>query len=348
MTGEMSCYVLHGQRDIRLEKRVIPSPRPDEVLIKMKRVGVCGSDIHYFEHGRVGNFVVKHPFVIGHEGAGEVAELGSAVTSLKLGDRVAIDPSQPCHKCEFCKKGQYNLCPEMHYLGSAATNPHTEGLFAEYFTMPASNCYPIPDGMSDSGAAMLEPLSVAMHVVERSAVKESSSILITGGGTIGQLVLLVLRTMRVRKIAVSEILEERRRLALKTGADIVLDPSDAQFRTKALDFSSGGFDVVIEASGAPVAVKQSIELAHCGGTAVLVGLSLEDVSLPTNRITTKELTVEGSYRFTNVFNQAIKLVASGKIDLNPLISEIMPFAKLKEAIELAGSKGDVIKVQVEI
>jgi L-idonate 5-dehydrogenase len=348
MSREMSCYVLHGIRDIRLEKRAIPSVKPDEVLVKMKTVGICGSDIHYYVHGYVGSSLMKHPFVIGHEGAGEVTESGNEVTDLRVGMHVAIDPSQPCRACSFCKAGHYNLCPNMRYLGSAANTPHTEGLFSEYFAMPARNCYPFPDSLSYSGAAMIEPLSVAMHVVRRAGDIDGLSALIIGGGTIGQLILSIVREFGAVKIAMSEILKERRDLGLSQGAHLALDPMDPLAKEKAMDFSGGGFNVVIEASGASSALRQALDLTRRRGIILVVGLSMDEVSLPIHVITTKELQILGSFRFTNDFSDAIQLAASGRVNLKPLITNTLPFSRLKEAIQLAASRSGVMKVQVEL
>ncbi len=236
----------------------------------------------------------------------------------------------------------------MHYLGSASTEPHMDGLFCEYFTIPARNCHPIPDNLDYAEAALLEPLSVAMHAVKRAGMIHSSSALITGGGTIGQLVLLVARTSGAGKIAVSEVVKERRELAFLQGADIALDPTDSLFKEKAMDFSGGGFEVIIEASGAPAAVKQALELARRGGTIVLVGSLPAEVPLAINRVMAGELQVHGSFRFSNVFNDAVHLAAARRIQIKPLITNTLPFNELKQAIQLAGSKGPIVKVQVEI
>jgi len=348
MPEEMLSYVLYGKKDLRCEKRRTHRIQPQEVLVKMKRVGICGSDIHYFEEGRVGNFKVKHPFVIGHEGAGEIVEAGALVSDLSKGMRVAISPSQPCRECPYCTEERSNLCPNMRYLGSAASNPHTDGVFSKYFISPGRNCHIVPDKLGYDEAAMIEPLSVAMHVVERSGMVGRSSVLITGGGTIGQLVMVVMRAFGAGKIAMSEIVTERRELAKAQGADITLDPRDPFVLKKAAEFSDGGFDVIVEASGTPAAAKLGFELVKPGGTIVLVGLSPAEVPLPMNRITSKELQIRGSYRFDDDFSDAIRLAASGRIQVRPLITHTLPFGKMQQAIELAGSRGAAIKVQVEI
>lgn len=346
--NEMYSYVLYGKKDIRLEKRRIPSPKSDEVLIKMKRVGICGSDIHYYEEGRVGNFFVKHPFIIGHEGAGEVVEIGNNVTNLQVGDRVTIDPSQPCYKCTYCKSGRYNLCRDMHYLGSASTDPHSDGLFSEYITMPANNCYPIPNNLSYDEAAMIEPLSVAIHSIKRAGIIYGASILITGGGTIGQLVLLAARAFGVGKIAMSEIVKERCDLARMQNVDIILDPNDQFIQQKIMDLTNGGFDIIIEASGSPVALKQAIEFIKPGGTIVLVGTISSEIPLPMNLVMSKELQIKGSFRFTNVFESAVNFVASGRINIKFLVTSTLPFNRLEEAIMLANSRHNNMKIQVEL
>ncbi len=346
--GKMLCYVLHGKADLRCEQREIPAPKPDEALIRMRRVGICGSDIHYYEDGRVGNFVLKQPFVLGHEGSGEIVATGSPFADLPPGTRVAIDPSRPCYQCKWCLSGHYNLCPWMRYLGSASVDPHVDGVFCEYFIMPARNCHPLPDGMGYGAAAMIEPLSVAMHAVQQAGSVSVSSVLITGCGTIGQLILSVAQAFGAGKVAVSETIDQRRALAGLHGADITWDPEESSIREKAMDFSGGGFDVAIESSGSPAAAKQVIDLTRRGGTVVLVGSLPPEVTLPMNSVMTKELSLNGSFRFVNAFEDAIRLAASGRIDLDRLITGTLPFRRLRDAIELASSREASLKVQVEI
>jgi 2-desacetyl-2-hydroxyethyl bacteriochlorophyllide A dehydrogenase len=339
---------LYGKKDIRYEKRVVPSPKAGEALIRIKRAGICGSDVHYYQDGRLGSFTVSHPFSIGHEGAGEVVDLGEDVNNLLAGDRITIDPSRPCYKCNYCMSGRYNLCMSMRYLGSASTNPHTDGLFSEYFIMPAINCYRIPDNLSFDEAAMIEPLSVVFHAVKRAGIIYGSSVLITGGGTIGQLISMVAHAFGAGKIALSEVVKERRELAQLQGTDITLNPADSSMKEYAMEFSGGGFDIIFEASGAPSAARQAIDLVKRGGTIILVGFLPPEVSIPLNFVMAKELQVKGSFRFANVFSKAINLAASSRINLKSLITSVLPFNRIEEAIQLAGSGGNNIKVQVEI
>ena len=315
-------------------------------MVKIRAMGICGSDVHYFEHGRVGAFAPTRPFVLGHEASGEVVEVGTNVANLAVGSRVAIDPSQPCHVCEYCLTGRYNLCRKMKYRGSAGTKSPTDGLFSEYIAIAAGNCYPLPDHLSYAEAALVEPLSVAVHAVKRAGMIYGSSVLITGGGTIGQLILLAARAFGAGKIALSEMVEPRRHTALSNGADLTLDPADETMAEQAMAFAKVGFDVVVEASGAPAALRQAYELVRIGGTIVQVGTMPAEVSLPVNLVLMKELTITGSFRFANVFQTALNLAASDRLNLRPLITHTFPMSQFDRAIQAACARGQAIKVQL--
>lgn len=344
----MLCCVLHGQEDIRLETRDMPRVGPDSALVRIRRVGICGSDVHYFEHGRAGSFVPKRPFVLGHEGAGEVAEVGAGVTDLTTGTRVAIDPSQPCHRCRYCRSGRYNLCAAMRFLGSASTDPHVDGVFCEYIAVPAGNCSRIPAGMTFAQAALVEPITIAMHALKRAGPIAGASVAIMGGGTIGQLALVVARAFGAFPVTVTEVLDERRALAKTLGADAAWNPADPSFAEQARTVSADGFDVVVEASGSPAGLDQSIELARRGGTIVVVGTLPAEVTLAANRIMTKELQVVGSFRSANVFDEAVRLASSRRVSVEPLITSVLPFSSINEAMRLAMARGSVMKVQLEV
>ncbi|MBV7327461.1 alcohol dehydrogenase catalytic domain-containing protein [Chloroflexi bacterium TSY] len=311
----------------------------------MQRMGICGTDVHYFERGPVGKFGKIRPFVLGHEGAGEVVEVGSNVTDLTIGTRVAIDPSRPCHTCRYCMSGRYNLCPNMQYLGSASSRP-PDGLFCEYLAFPAPNCYPLPDSFSYGEAAMIEPLSVAMHAIKRAGDISGLSVLIAGGGPIGQLALLVARAFGAAQVALSEVVETRRKFAMSNGANLALDPVDPWMIQQALDFTDGGFDLIIEAAGSGAALSQAFEIARPGGTLIQIGGIKADAHVPLNRVMPRELNYIGSFRFANVFQMAISMAASRRIDLSPLISETLPLDEFRGAIELAQAREGVVKVQL--
>ncbi|MDB5529831.1 MAG: hypothetical protein JWR51_2934 [Devosia sp.] len=343
----MKAFVLHGQRDLRAELVPTPMPGPGEVLVRVRRAGICGSDIHYFVHGRAGSFVPKRPFILGHEIAGEIAELGPGVDPALAGRRVAVDPSIPCGTCAFCREGRYNLCLNMRFYGSASTDPHVDGGFAEYVVAPAANCHVLPDGLGWAEAAMTEPLSVAVHAVMRSGGVAGKSVLVTGGGAIGQLTALVARAFGASTVTLADIAAFPRNLAVQLGADSNLDASDPVAVERGLALTPGGFHVVFEASGAPPAVPLSIALARRGATIVQIGTLPADVTAPLNTIMARELSYVGSFRFANVFAIALDLMASGRVDVAPLVNAVMPLDEMASAMDRAIGKDGVIKVQVE-
>lgn len=343
-----SSWVLHAARDARSEDRPIPRVSPGQVLVKMQRMGICGSDVHYFLDGHIGRYVPTRPFVLGHEASGEIVAVAPDVDALQVGARVAIDPATPCRACRYCMEGRYNLCPNMRYLGSASTTPPTDGIFSEYAALPARNCFALPDALGYAEAAMVEPLSVAIHAARQAGMLYGASVLITGGGAIGQLVLLVARAFGAGRIALSDVVEERRSFALQQGADAALNPANGDMLAQAAECSPGGFDVVFEVSGAPPALRQAFETVRPGGSIVQVGSLPAEVSLPANLIMSKELRLVGSFRFANVFQTAIDLAASGRINLRPLITHTFPLAEFPEAMRVACARTGAIKVQISV
>lgn len=343
----MLAWVLHGSGDLRLEEVPRPKPGPGEALVKVRNAGICGSDIHYHSHGRCGNFVPTRPFILGHEFAGEIVALGEGASGSMLGARVAVDPSRPCGRCRLCRLGRYNLCPEMVYFGSASVDPPSDGGFAEYVVAPAVNCLPLPDCIDFARGALLEPLSVATHAVQRSGGVAGRTVLITGGGTIGQMILLIAVAFGASQVVVCDVNPFARNYATRRGASATLDPAHADFEVLAADMAPDGFEVVFEASGAPAALIQAIKLSARGATVVQVGTLPDGIMIPANTLLTRELQYLGSWRFANVFERVIELVAAGRIDVRPLITSSFPFARLPEAILAAGGGDDVIKVQIE-
>jgi L-idonate 5-dehydrogenase len=337
----MRSYLLYGAGDLRREERPAPAPPPGGVLVEPRFTGVCGSDVHYFRHGYCGRFVPRRPFALGHEFAGVVTELGAGVTSLSVGDEVAVDPSMPCGVCAYCRGGRYNLCPDMRYFGSASCDPHIDGSMAQYVSVPAGNCHRLPPGISLAQASLLEPLSVAMHAVRQCGGVAGRSVLVTGGGPIGQLILRVARAFGAWRVSVSDPDPFARDFALRHGADAGIDPV-SQEAWKGAD----AFDIVFEASGAPAALSNGIEATARGGTLVLVGTLPESVDMPANLVMNRELTLRGSFRFANVFGEALRLVAAGVIPLDGLVTHVMPFEEAPQALRLASSRQSVMKVQL--
>lgn len=343
----MKAFVLHGAKDIRKEEVARPVPGPGEVLVAVRAAGICGSDLHYYAHGKCGNFIPTRPFILGHEFAGEVVAHGEGVEGPAIGTRVAVDPSRACGRCKQCREGRYNLCPKMVYFGSASVTPPSNGCYAEYVTAPARNCWPLPDGFEYSWGALLEPMSVAMHAVMRSGGVGGKSVLITGGGTIGQMILLVAAAFGAAKVIVSDIKPFARRFAMEHGAAGTLDPTSPTMADDAAKFSPGGFEVVFEAAGVGAALDQAIRLSAPAATVVQVGTLPDGTAIPANALLTRELQYLGSWRFANVFDRVIAMVVSGRIDPRPLITGIHPFENLTEAIIEAGSGENVLKMQIE-
>ena len=349
----MKAFVLHGPEDMRFDgDRKRGELRAGDVLVRVRRTGICGSDVHYFLHGKIGEFVPREPFVLGHEFSGEVAEVGQGVAGLAPGDPIAIDPSIPCGRCVDCRGGRYNLCRDMRFVGSASCHPHIDGGFGEYVVVPADSCIPLPGGIDFGYAALLEPLSVAVHAINRAAVTggiagrgvAGRTVVITGAGTIGYLVLLVARAYGASMVAVSDPEEFPREAALRAGADHAFTPTDDGLK----QFSeSNRIDIVVEVSGAPKALTEAIRIVRKGGTIVQVGTQPPLVELPQNLIMSKEIALLGSLRSAHSIRPALDLASSGRIDLKPVISSVFPFSRFDEAMQTAVEKRRVIKVQVE-
>jgi L-idonate 5-dehydrogenase len=344
---KMKAFMLHGERDLRAEDIDLPEVPPGHVMLRVKRAGICGSDIHYYSHGKIGSFVPKRPFVLGHEFAGEIVDAGDGAAAAMIGQRVTVDPSIPCGDCKHCRSGRYNLCRNMKFYGSASCDPHIDGGFAEYTIAPAKNCFVVPDSLGWGEAAMIEPLSVVVHAARRAGDIAGRRVLVTGGGAIGQLMALVARAFGASQVVMSDIAEYPRELAVKLGADKSLNAMDADFGAQATALSQGGFDAVFEASGSPQALAQAIAAAERGATIVQVGTLPTPVTAPLNSIMAKELNFIGSFRFANVFATALDLAISRKVNLTALISAVLPLSDMQKAMDLAIGKDEVVKVQIE-
>jgi L-idonate 5-dehydrogenase len=342
----MKAWVLYGARDLRLENRLQPKATGQSVIVRVRRAGICGSDIHYFEDGRVGDFVLKAPFVLCHEFAGEVVETGAEVSTLSAGNRVVVDPTIPCRVCPACRRGRSNLCANMRVFGSASSVPHLDGGFQEYVAVPASCCHRLPESVDDAVGALVEPLAVAAHAITRSGGVAGLRVLITGAGAIGQAVLTVARAMGAARIAVTDPVPFARSFALEHGADRAFDPGSPTDQAEMAAWAPGGFDVGFEASGSPRALRQAIESCARGATIVQIGTLPADCSLPANLIMSKEQALLGSFRFANVFEKVLDLIAGGRIRAEHLVTNVFPLAELPAAVQAAALKASSIKVQV--
>ena len=349
MTDTMEAAVLHGAKDIRLERFQIPELLPGMVLLKIKRVGICASDLHYFEDGYCGAFIPSNPFVLGHELTGEVIAVnGSATNMPAIGARVTVNPARACGCCDYCKSGHSNLCRNTIMLGSGSTTPPTDGAMAEFVAVRADQCHLLPAGMDDGFGAMIEPLAVGLHAIRQAGTVSEKKVLITGGGTIGLLTAITAKAFGAVPVTVSDIVAERRANALNYGVDSVLNPTDKNLSKQVKDISGDGFDVIFEASGARPALRQAFDLVRPGGTIVQIGtLGVEDFPLPVNQLMVKEIRFIGSFRYGNIFEEAIRLVDSGIIDLRPFITNVLSINDITKAMKLATDKVNTLKVQVQ-
>jgi L-idonate 5-dehydrogenase len=349
MPETMQAAVLHGAHDLRIEEFALPTLAPGMVLVRSRKVGICGSDLHYFHHGYCAAFVPDRPFILGHEVAGEVYAVAPGVTAVKVGQRVAVNPARSCGICSYCKAGRINLCRNTIFLGSASTTPPTNGALAGLVTVRADQCHLLPDDMDDALGAMIEPLAVAVHAVKRAAPIDGKRVLITGAGTIGLLVGLTARAFGALPVTVSDLVPERRAKAIELGLDAALDPAAPSFAAAAASLAPDGFDIVFEASGAAPALRGAFDLVRPGGTIVQIGtLGTADIPLPANLIMNREINFIGSMRYGDVFDECIRLVAAGRIPLRPLLSEVFPLSEVGRAFDLASSRSQAFKVQIAV
>ena len=326
----MRAAVLIEPGRIEMEERPIPTPGPGDVLIRVSSVGVCGSDTHYYRHGRVGSFVVNAPLVLGHEAAGTIVGVGSEVDCSRIGQRVSIEPQRPDPDSEETRRGHYNLCPHMRFFAT----PPVDGAFCDYVTISAGYAHWVPDSVSDDAAALCEPLSVGIAAVRKAGLNGGSRVLITGAGPIGIVVAQVARAYGATDIVVSDPDESRREQAKQFGATTVLDPT-------AGPIGDLGVDASIDASGAPSAVADGIRAVRSAGTVVLVGSGAESMELQTQLIQNRELVVTGVFRYANTWPTAIALVESGRVDLDAMVSARFPLEKAAEALDSDRTPGSV-------
>jgi len=339
----MQSYVLHGSKDLRLEERPEPKPGSRDVLIDVKRVGICGSDVHYYLDYRIGDFVPQRPLVLGHEFSGDVADVGAEVESLAVGDRVTAEPSIECRRCRYCRAGRYNLCENLRFIGTAAAIPHIDGAFGEQLVVPESHCHKLDERLSYGAGALVEPLAVGAHGVMRAGPLAGSRVLITGGGTIGQMVLAMARVVGATDITMADIDPHARDFSLDHGAGAAFDPRD---EAAAARHTGPGFDAVFEASGSPAALSFAYRSAARGGRIVQIGTQPGELTLPANLVMSKELAVIGSLRYAHVYPLVLDLMASGRIEVGELISAVYPYAEMQKAMDRAVAKQGIVKVQV--
>jgi L-idonate 5-dehydrogenase len=341
----MRAAVLHAAKDIRIEEMDVAALGPSEIGVRIGAGGICGSDLHYYFHGGFGTVRLREPMILGHEIAGTVAEIGSAVTSVKPGDRVAITPSRPCKQCKYCLAGQPNHCLDMRFYGSAMRMPHIQGAFRELLVCEAEQAFLVPDGISMNAAAFAEPLSVGLHAVRRAGPMLGRRVLVTGSGPIGALALMAARHAGAAEIVATDILDAPLKKALEVGADRTINVAETPEALAGYGSDKGYFDVMLEASGNGRAIAAGLDVVRPGGVVVQLGLG-GDASLPLNTIVAKELELRGSFRFHEEFAWAVKFISDGSIDVGPLLSAVVPLADASRAFELAMDRTRSMKVQL--
>lgn len=327
-------FVLRKVDDLTYEDRPIPElSSPYDVLVQPKWTGICGSDVHYWVHGRIGSFIVNNPMVLGHESAGIVHAVGDKVTTLKVGDRVAMEPGVPCRRCVRCKEGKYNLCPEMAF---AATPPY-DGTLARYYRLPEDLCYKLPEQMSMEEGALIEPTAVAVHISRAAAVKPGDSVVVFGAGPVGLLCCAVAKAYGASKIVTVDINEKRIDFAMKYAAthrfmsERVSAEENAARLIKECELGPGA-DVIIDASGAEPCIQTAIHALRTGGTYIQGGMGKADINFPIMAMCAKELTVKGSFRYgPGDYQTAVELVASGRISIKELVSNKVSFDEAEKA-----------------
>lgn len=331
----MRASVLVSARTLELQQRPVPVPAPDEVLVRVTAVGVCGSDVHFYEDGHLGDWTVQEPLVLGHESGGVIVGVGADVDASRVGQRVSIEPQHPSTTSEETLRGDYNLDPAMRFYAV----PGTDGAFQEYVTIQSHFAFPVSDAVSDEAAALMEPLSVAVATAQKAGFTVGSRVLITGAGPIGIVVAQVAAAYGAGEIIVSDVSPERRAQATRFGATRVIDPLAEDVARLGLDV-----DAFVDASGAASAVQSGIRAVRPGGRAVLVGMGASEVPLPIPVIQNREIVVTGVFRYANTWPIAIGLVESGRVDLDGMVTGRFGLERVRDALESTTEPGTLKSV----
>jgi L-iditol 2-dehydrogenase len=333
---------LHAPEDIRLQEAPVPSPGPDEVLIKIACVGICGSDLHAY-HNR--HPFIELPVVPGHEFCGTVAEVGPNVTEFAPGQRVTVEPSLVCGKCYNCLHGRYNICEQLKVIGCQSA-----GAMAEYLAVPATKVLALPDDVSFDQAALAEPLAVGVHAVRVGGVQAGTKVLVLGAGTIGLMTLQAANAMGATPVMVTDTRRERLDLAMQLGADEIIDPTRTNLEQRSEElFGHPGPDVIIECVGSAATIKDAIAVARKGTRIVVAGVFEEEVPVPLGLVQDRELEIVGTLMYAgDDFQTAIDLLAQGQARATPLITHRFPLDRAAEAFKAADSRDKVLKVLIEV
>ncbi|KAK3901978.1 chaperonin 10-like protein [Staphylotrichum tortipilum] len=375
-TTDVTASVLHGARDLRVESRPLPPPPPSSVQVTIKTTGLCGSDLHYFSHFRNGDILVREPLTLGHESAGIVCAVGSAVTTLRVGDAVALEVGQPCGECKLCAEGRYNICRGMQFRSSAKAYPHAQGTLQERVNQPAAWCHKLPEGVSLEMGALVEPLAVALHAHHRAGIPGGATVLVFGAGTVGLLCAAVSRAVGGARVVIADIQEERVRFAVENGfadAAVVVEGRRPEGVEGRLGFARevaekvkavvvegevvGEVDAVYECTGVEACLQASIYATAPGGRIMLIGMGNPVQMLPISAAALREIDLVGVFRYANTYPRVIELLASGNPrlpDFTKLITQrFTRMESIPKAFDMAARVKDdegrlVLKVMVEM
>jgi len=340
------CLVIHAPDDLRLDEQDAGEIGPGQVLVKVGMGGICGSDLHYFHNGGFGTVRIKEPMVLGHEVAGTVVAVAPGVESVRIGDKVAINPSRPCGACKFCLEGLPNQCLEMRFYGSAMRTPHVQGAFRNMLLCEATQCVKVADHVPLRLAALAEPFSVGLHAVSRAGSLLGKRVLVSGCGPIGVLAIAAARVHGAAEIVATDVVDEPLAIARAIGADSTVNVVQDKTWVSRYAADKGTFDVMLECSGNERALRDGLEVMRPRGIVVQLGLG-GDVSIPQNMVVAKELSICGSFRFHAEFALAVRLINEGRIDLSPVVSHTFPMLKAREAFELASDRKQAMKVLID-
>ena len=343
----MKAAVMTGIKKIAIEERDIPEVLDNQVLVKIDYVGICGSDLHYYENGYIGDYKVEPPFVLGHESSGTIVEVSSQVTNLKIGDRVALEPGKTCGKCEFCKTGKYNLCPEVIFFAT----PPVGGVFQEYVAYDADLCFKLTENVTALEGAMIEPLSVGFHAANQGEAAFGQTAVVMGAGCIGLSTMIALKAKGVAKVYVADILQNRLDKAKELGATGIINVGETDLIKAVMDVTDGlGCDLAIETTGNENSFVGITKLVKKGATIVWVGYSKADtVSIPVNLALDKEITFKTVFRYRNIYKMAIEAVANGIADPGGIVTDVFEFKDIGEALDLCiNNKAEIVKAVVKV
>lgn len=347
MDTKMKVAVMTSIGNIEMIERDIPKPKDNEVLVKIEYVGICGSDLHYYETGAIGEYIVKPPFVLGHESGGIVTEVGKDVKNLKVGDKVALEPGKTCGHCTFCKEGKYNLCPDVVFFAT----PPIDGVFQEYVVHPEDLSFKLPEKLSTLEGALIEPLSVGMHAAIQGKASIGQTAFVAGAGCIGLCSMMSLKACGVSNVYVIDIMEKRLKKALDLGASGVINASNEDVIKRVMEITDGaGSDITIETSGSEISTNQSIEYAKKGSTIVLVGYSKTGmINMKVSLALDKELTFKTVFRYRHIYPIAIEAVENKIINIKNIVTNTFDFKDIQRALDDSiKDKANIVKSVVKI